>query len=119
MTALSNRVHIYARPGFKDALVRCFSTVLGCGAPLTLDVPGLAQPILAWNFPSGGSLSVEFTRAALDEEQARRGAWLEIKVEDPDAVKERIRAAGLASIAYLGNEYFVLPGGQVFRVVPA
>lgn len=117
MTALSNRVHMFARPGVKESLVRCFSTALGCGAPVTLEVPGLAEPILAWNFPNGGSLSVEFTPDALDEEQARRGAWLEIKTEDPDAVKERIREAGLATVTYLGNEYFVLPGGQVIRVV--
>ena len=117
MVSLGNRVHIFARPSVKQALVECFAKVLGCGDPATLDVLGLAQPILAWNFPGGGSLSVEFSDGALEERDARYGAWIELRTEDPIGVTSRLSSAGLAQIQYLGNDnYFVLPGGQVLRV---
>ncbi|HTE86600.1 MAG TPA: hypothetical protein VK821_17910 [Dehalococcoidia bacterium] len=93
--------------------------VLGCDGPISLKAPGLSEPILAWNFPNGGSLSAEFTDDALDEPQARRGCWLEIKAADPAVITKKLREAGLPEVTYLGNDYFVLPGGQVVRVAPA
>jgi hypothetical protein len=121
MIALNNRVHIVARPGAKDQLVRCFSTVLGCGAPARLPVPGLPEPILAFRFPDGGSLSVEFTEDALDERRARRGAWLEVQTDDPAALKRKILEAGLTQVPHIASDtfYFVVPGGQVMAIVAA
>jgi hypothetical protein len=118
---VSNRVHLYARPAVKEKLAWCFSTVLGCGAPLSLNAVGLAEPILAFRFPGGGSLSIEFTDDALDETQARRGAWLEIWASDPAALKATILAAGLPQVHYAATNtfYFAAPGGQVFGVVSA
>lgn len=121
MVALSNRVHIIARPGTKDELVRCFSTVLGCGAPARLPVPGLPEPILAFRFPDGGSLSVEFTEDALDALRAGRGAWLEVQTDEPAALKRKILEAGLAQVTHTATDtfYFVVPGGQVMAIVAA
>ena len=118
MNALTNRAHILARPGVKEKLTWCFSTVLGCGAPVSLAAPGKPEPILAFRFPTGGSVSVEFTEEALDEMQARRGAWLEVKSDDPEALKKRILEAGLPELHYWAtkNFYFEAPGGQVFGV---
>src|SRR5258708_26250014 len=65
--AFSDRAHIFARPDVKEKLTWCFSAVLGCGAPQSLNAPGLFEPILAFRFPSGRPLSVEFTEDALDE----------------------------------------------------
>jgi len=118
MNAITNRAHLLAHPAVKDALTRCFSTVLGCGAPIKLSAPGRPEPILAFRFPGGGSVSVEFTEDALDEAQARRGAWLELKAEDPAGLKQKILAAGLPQVHYWAtkNFYFVAPGGQVFGI---
>jgi hypothetical protein len=117
--AFSNRTHIFVRPGVKEKLIWCFSTVLGCGAPVSLNAPGLSEPILAWKFPGGGALSVEFTEDALDEQQARRGAWLEIWSSDPAALQKTILDAGLAQVHYgpTNTFYFAAPGGQVLGVV--
>lgn len=119
--AFSNRTHIFARPSVKEKLTWCFTTVLGCGTPVSLNAPGLSEPILAWKFPGGGSLSVEFTEDALDERQARRGAWLEIWSRDPAMLKKTILDAGLPQIHYgpTNTFYFVAPGGQVLGVVSA
>ncbi len=121
MIALGNRAHILARPHVKDQLESCFTTVLGCGAPARLDAPGLREPILAFRFPSGGSLSVEFTEDALDEQQARRGAWLEVRVDDPAALRKKVLEAGLPQVKYSATDrfYFVVPGGQVLGIVAA
>lgn len=121
MITLVNRAHILAPPHVKEQLESCFTTVLGCGAPARLDVPGLAEPILACRFPGGGSLSVEFTQDALDEQHARRGAWLEVSVDDPAALKQRVLEAGLPQVKYspTGRFYFVVPGGQVVGIVAA
>src|SRR5689334_22792663 len=69
--AFGNRVHIHAHPSVKEKLTWCFSTVLGCGAPMSLNAAGLAEPMLAFKFPGGGSLSVEFTDQALTEDQIK------------------------------------------------
>lgn len=119
MTALGNRAHLVAAPAARDRLIHCFTAVLGCGDPLRMTVPGVAEPILAFRFPNGGSISVEFTERALDEGQARQGAWLELVTDDPGALQRKIVDAGLPRLTSLLSDrfYFVLPGGQVMGVV--
>ena len=121
MSALGNSVHIYARTESREQLVRCFTDILGGEAVASADAPGLPAPILAFRFPGGGALSVEFVADALDERQARRGAWLEVRVADPAAVQRKVLAAGLPRLTHPGNDhfYFAAPGGQVLRVVRA
>lgn len=116
--SLGDRSHFLARPEFREPLVRCFS-VLGCGDPIVLPTPPSLGPILAFRFPGGGSVSVEFHSRALDEDDARRGAWLEIRAEDPFVLQEAVRAAGYPIIHYpaTANFYFAAPGGQVFSII--
>jgi hypothetical protein len=117
----SNRTHLFVKPAFKEKFVWYFSTLLGCGTAMSLKAPGLAEPILAWRFPGGGALSVEFTDAALDEEQAGRGAWLELWAAEPEALKKTILEAGLKQVRYPATNtfYFAAPGGQIFGIVAA
>lgn len=121
MTALNNRTHIFARPNTKERLIWCFGTLLGCGEPAAFNAPGASEPILAFRFPHGGSLSVEFTDDAPDDEQARRGAWLEIATADAVNLQRAVRDAGLPQVHYSATNrfYFQAPGGQVFGIVPA
>jgi hypothetical protein len=118
--SFSDRAHIFARPEFRAELTHCFAAVLGCTA-LSLRAPGMAEPILAFKFPGGGSLSVEFTPDALDEEHARFGAWLEIRSGDPDGLKRTILDAGMLQVHHPATNtfYFKAPGGQIFGVVSA
>ena len=119
MIALSNRVHIFAHPTVKEKLTEFFTDILGCGPAVSLDAPGLATLVLAFQFQNGASLSVEFTEDALDEQQALRGAWFELITDDPSGLKQKVLDAGLSRVQYLGNEffYFQAPGGQVMRIV--
>jgi hypothetical protein len=120
-TSLVNRAHFLARPEFREALVACFSQVLGCGGPMVLPTKDPAGPILAFKFPGGGSVSVQFTAEALDETSARRGAWLELKCDNPPALEAAVLKAGLPQVHYPATTtfYFAAPGGQVFGVARA
>jgi hypothetical protein len=120
-TALSSRAHFQAQPQFRTALVDCFTKVLGCPPPRSFSMPGDATgpaSILAFRFAGGGAVSVEFTPDALDEAQARHGAWLEILTPDPPALRRAILEAGLPQVEYAATRsfYFAAPGGQVFGV---
>jgi uncharacterized protein YciI len=117
MLALSDRAHLFVHPSHQEALTRCLTTVLGCRPPLRLDAPGLEEPVLAFELPDGGSVSVEFTEDAPDEPETRRRAWLEVRSDDPSGLRERVLAAGLAEVRHFGHDfYFQLPGGQVVGV---
>jgi hypothetical protein len=120
MVLLSNRVHIFARPQFRDELIWCFGTVLGCGEPVSIRLPGVPEPVLGFRFPGGGALSIEFTDDAPDGQDPRGGAWLELQSDDPAALREKILAAGLPTVEHPGHDfYFAAPGGQVFSVEAA
>jgi hypothetical protein len=120
MTALGDRAHILVRPEARDALVHCLAEVLGCGAPAVLNVAGRSEPILAFRFPGGGSISVEVSEDALIGGEVRRGAWLEVRTDDVEALIARVRDAGLDQITHVATPtfYFALPGGQVLGVMP-
>jgi len=113
---LSNRVHMFANSATRDEFVDFFSDVLGCPAPTVVDVPRLGEPILVFEFPKGGSLSVEFSA---DTPEAKHGVWLELVAEDADELQAKIVQAGRPRVIHLGTEafYFVAPGGQVMRIV--
>ena len=117
MIALKNRVHLFTHPKNKEPLIEFFTTLLGCRvAPSSLP-----QPILIFSFINSSTVvSVEFTEDvvdALDEQQARRGAWLELETDEPATLKEKILAAGYRHFEYKeGFFYFQIPGGQVMRI---
>ena len=64
-------------------------------------------------------MSVEFTEDALDEQQAARGAWLEVKPDDASALKAKLLAAGLSQVHHPLSDrfYFQAPGGQIWGIV--
>jgi len=112
MITLRNRVHMFTQPKNKEAVIDCFTTLLGCSI--------IAAPnSLAFQFSDGSTASVEFTEEvvdALDEKQARRGAWLELETDEPLTLKEKVLAAGYRPFDYReGFFYFQIPGGQVMR----
>ena len=116
MIALRNRVHLFTHPKNKEPLIEFFTTLLGCRVARS----SLPQPILIFSFINSSIVSVEFTEDlvdALDEKQARRGAWLELETDEPSALKEKILAAGYREFDYTaGFFYFQIPGGQVMRI---
>ncbi len=114
MIALSNRVHIFARPDIQDALTTFYTAIFGCEATA---IPGTSM--LVFRFPNNATVSVDFTADALDEEHAGRGAWLEVQTDDPSALQRKVIEADLSQVDYAtGRFYFRAPGGQVWGILP-
>src|SRR5260370_11993917 len=76
--AFSNRPHIFASPNVNEKLIWCFRDVLGCGAPISLNAPGMAAAILAFPFSRSGACSVAFTEDSRVQQSSRPAPSLEI-----------------------------------------
>jgi len=118
MIAVGTNAHLFAQPRRREELRRCFQDVLG--VPVAdVDYPGVPGRMLLVRFPDGGSLSVEFSDDAPDDDGPRLGTWLELRADDPAALVEQARAAGLPDVRHGGHpHYLAVPGGQVFAVAP-
>lgn len=120
MIALSNSIHLYARPETKEKLLEFFTSVLGLEAgTVPLYVEGSPEPMYSFTFSNGASLSVEFTQDALSDQQAQRGAWLELRTDDAVGLQQKVQAFGLLKVVHPYTPFFYIqaPGGQVFRIV--
>ena len=119
MIALSNAIHLYARPDTKEQFLEFFTSMLGLEAVASSDAVGSPEPIYAFEFSNGASLSVEFKEDALDDQQAQRGAWLELRTDDAVGLQQKVLAAGLPRVVHPYTPFFYVqaPGGQVFRIV--
>jgi hypothetical protein len=124
LTSLGARVHLFVKPAAREAFTTLFRDVLGCQV-VERDF-GLEHPILLVSFSDGSAFSVEFTDLApggepeaADDEHAFRGAWIEFRTADLEGVHAALRAAGVPEFHHPGSahDYFVAPGGQVFRVL--
>ena len=120
MIALSNSIHTYARPDTKEKLLEFFTSVLGLEARAVPPyVKGSPEPMYSFAFSNGASLSVEFTPEALSDQQAQRGAWLELRTDDVVGLQQKVQAFGLKRVVHPYTPFFYIqaPGGQVFRIV--
>ena len=119
MIALSNSIHLYARPDTKEQLLEFFTSMLGLQAVESADAVGSPDPIYAFKFSNGASLSVEFTADALSDQQAQRGAWLELRTDDAVGLQQKVQAFGLPRVVHPYTPFFYIqaPGGQVFRII--
>ncbi len=121
MIALSNSIHLYARPDAKEKFLEFFTHILGLEAVESSVAVGSAKPIYAFAFSNGAGLSVEFTEDALSDQQALRGAWLELRTDDAEGLQQRVQAFGLNKVVHPYTPFFYVqaPGGRVFKIVPS
>ena len=119
MISLSDSIHLYARPDTREQLLEFFTSILGLEAVTSSDAVGTPEPIYAFKFSNGASLSVEFTDDALSDQQAQRAAWLELRADDAVELRQKLQDAGLARVVHPYTPFFYIqaPGGQVFRIV--
>src|SRR5215468_8109272 len=107
MITLSNTVHLYARPNTRESLLAFFTEVLGLEVhEVTKAYLHSPEPMYAVTFSNGASLSVEFTEDALSDEQAERGAWLELRTDDATLLQRKVQEAGLKRVIYPHTLFF-------------
>ncbi|MBI5533029.1 MAG: hypothetical protein HY898_09955 [Deltaproteobacteria bacterium] len=99
------------RPEHRDKIRRMFGEGLG------LQWASPAPPVDQYNLGSG-TIGVIYEDGALSEQEAQKGAWLELLVDDPERVGAALEAAGVKRIEYQDktHPYFQVPGGPVFRL---
>ena len=120
MIGLGNNVHVFAKPHRREAMHRLFEDLLQCGPVVTIEHPGMAEPMLIVHFPQGGSLSIEFTPDASDSEEPRLATWLELRALEPNRAIDALRSARIREVKHPGHPYyFMAPGGLVFTIVSA
>jgi hypothetical protein len=101
------------RPNHRDAVRTMFTQALGA-----TDVTTKNDPFDLYELEHGAIIGVEVDADALDEASARKGAWLEFLVADPEATARMLDAQGVKRIEYADKEhvYFQAPGGPIFRL---
>ncbi|TMC03393.1 MAG: hypothetical protein E6I39_07710 [Chloroflexi bacterium] len=120
MIGLGNNVHVFAKPHRREAMRHLFEDLLQCGPVVTIEHPGMAEPMLIVRFPEGGSLSIEFTPDASDSEEPRLATWLELRTQEPITAIDALRSARIREVKHPGHPfYFMAPGGLVFTIVSA
>ena len=101
------------RPAHKDAVHTMLTRGLGA-----TNITPKGAPLDVFELESGALVGVELDPEALDEASARKGAWLEFLVADPDATAKTLDSQGVKRVEYADKEhaYFQAPGGPVFRL---
>jgi catechol 2,3-dioxygenase-like lactoylglutathione lyase family enzyme len=117
MTRIGNHLKIVASSGLRDRCRAFYQGLLGC-RPLESPRPDLDL----YEFEEGFVLGIFFVspEEALPEAAYLKATWLELKVPDPEAVKERLLAFGVTPVDFPDPTrfFFQAPGGQVFRLAP-
>ena len=75
-----------------------------------------------YEFAGGFVLGLFFVDPAetLSDDKYLKGMWMELKVDDPAAWKDRLLEFGVTPVEFPDPTrfFFAAPGGQVFRVAP-
>ena len=97
----------------KDRIRRFYRDVLGCEI--------MREGEQKDDFRLGGDFYVAVMyedEGVLDEEGFLKAVFLELKADDPEAIREKIVAFGVTVLDVPDPHlYFQAPGGQVFRLV--
>lgn len=96
--------------------VRAFYVdLLGCQS-----LPAPSAALNLFQFADGFIFGVYFTEAdeCLPDNELLKATWLELKTDQPDALKQKLLAFGITEIPYPDKShfYFQAPGGHVFRI---
>lgn len=110
-----NHLKIHAHKSLKQKIKDFYTTMLGCKS-----IPTPMTSIECYKFEDGFVVGVYFgeTEEVLSEKDQHKGAWLEIKTDNPDQLKKHLIDFGVKEVNYEDKSrfYFQAPGGQVFRI---
>ena len=116
--AIGNHLKMHLPHHLRERALRFYTDLLGCRK-----LPDLPYPnVDLYEFQGGFVLGLFFYDEAdtLPEKEQLKATWMEIKSNDPDALKQRLIGFGVHEVEFEDKSrfYFQAPGGQVFRVAP-
>lgn len=118
MTWIGNHLKVSVLASHRPRVREFYLDVLRCA-----EMKSPISDLDLFLFEGGFVLGVFYCENAadvLDETEQRKGAWLEIKAKNVEALKHRLKKFGVREVDYVDTArmYFQAPGGQVFRLAP-
>jgi hypothetical protein len=117
MVQIGNHLKMNVPRELRSRTREFYGAVLGCKS-MTSPSPDLDL----YEFDGGFVLGLFFedTVNCISESDHLKAAWMELKVDDPAAWKQRLIAFGVRRVEYpdATRFFFQAPGGQVFRLAP-
>ncbi len=118
MPRFGNHLKLHLPAAERDRARRFYQDALGCNP---LPPPPFPNADL-YEFDDGTVVGLFFVEAgnALSQAEALKAPWLEIKVDDPEAMRARLETFGVDAVDFPDPTrfYFQAPGGQVYRLAP-
>ena len=118
MAIIGNHLKMHLPHSMREKAARFYLDVLGCRKLGNEPYPDLDL----YEFDGGFVLGLFFFDEAdtLSESEHLMATWMEIKTDNPEALKQRLIQFGVREVEFNDPSrfYFQAPGGQVFRVAP-
>ena len=115
---IGNHLKIHLPHHLRERTAQFYTGILGCR--LITDKP--YPNVDLYEFPDGFVIGCFFYDEldTLRENEYLMTTWMEIKTDNPDALKQRLIEFGVNEVEFEDTSrfYFHAPGGQVFRVAP-
>jgi hypothetical protein len=115
---IGNHLKMHLPHRLRERALRFYRDIWGCRKLADIPYPNLDL----YEFQGGFVLGLFFCDEVdtLSEKEQLKATWMEIKTDNPDALKQRLIGFGVHEVEFEDKSrfYFQAPGGQVFRVAP-
>ena len=115
---IGNHLKMHLPYHLRERALHFYTDILGCRKLADLPYPNVDL----YEFQGGFVLGLFFCDEVdiLSEKEQLKATWMEIKTDNPDALKQRLIDFGVQEVEFEDKSrfYFQAPGGQVFRVAP-
>lgn len=118
ITRIGNHLKMHLPHSVRERVSRFYVDLLGCRKLSDPPYPNVDL----FEFDGGFVLGLFFSdeKETLSEREQVKATWMEIKTDDPAALKEKLIGFGVREVEFEDKSrfYFQAPGGPVFRIAP-
>lgn len=115
---IGNHLKMHLPYHLRERASRFYTDILGCTKLADRPYPNVDL----YEFQGGFILGLFFYEEVdtLSEREQLKATWMEIKTDNPEALKQRLIDFGVHEVEFEDKSrfYFQAPGGQVFRMAP-
>lgn len=113
---IGNHLKMHLPHHLRERASRFYTEILGCRKLTEIPYPNVDL----YEFQGGFVIGLFFCdeKETLSEREHLMATWMEIKTDNPEALKQRLIDFGVREAEFEDKSrfYFQAPGGQVFRV---